>query len=132
MEDPASTHNFITHGFAKVLKMPSKPALLSLEVFQGTVEAEPTRTYLMSLTDMYGRDHLVQAIGIGSLMEAEKAPGMKVLISQFPQVDCQSIKAFRRTHGKVEVMLRMLSRSLHCRDGQESGKLRLNTRIFAP
>ena len=81
---------------------------------------------------MYGREHLIQALGMGSLMAAAKAPRTKVLISKFTQVNCQSIKAFDRPHGKVDVMLGMLSRSLHCRDGQESGKLRLNTRIFAP
>ena len=45
MGDPGSTHNFVTHSFAKVIKMTSEPGLLSLEVFQGTVEAEHTRNY---------------------------------------------------------------------------------------
>ena len=90
--------------------MLSEPASLSLEMLQGTVEAEHTRNYQMSLTYMYGRENLIQALGMWSLMEAAKAPRTKALISQFTKFNCQSIKAFDRPHGKVNVMLRMLSR----------------------
>ena len=37
-----------------------------------------------------------------------------------------------RPHGKVKVMRGMALRSVHCRDGFETGELRLKKRMFSP
>ena len=81
---------------------------------------------------MQDKEHVVQAISMESLMETAEAPGTRSLINQFSQVHRQSVKAFNRPYGKVDILLGMFSRLLHCRDGQKSGELQLNKSIFAP
>ena len=50
----------------------------------------------------------------------------------FPEVMADAAEAFCRPYGRVDIMLGMESRSLHCRDGYKVDNLRLNRSIFAP
>ena len=132
LEDPGATHNFITNKLAKWMKLPSKPTCLTKRVLGDKHKNEQTRIYSLSLADMYGKEHMIQAIGLDSLTEVESAPKAMKLKELFPQAGKEAGKAFNRPHGNVNVMLGMASRSLHCKDCLEAGDLRLNKPVFSP
>ena len=50
---------------------------------------------------------------------------VKLLRSMLPGANKDVKGEFYRLHGKVDVVLGMASRSLHCRDRYEAGDLRL-------
>ena len=68
LEYPGTTHNFIKNELAKWMKLPRKPLSLTLRVLGDKHKNKQTRTYSLSLVDMYDKDHMIQAIGFDSLM----------------------------------------------------------------
>ena len=73
LEDPGSNHNFVTHDLAKKLQLSSEitVAIISLVGRQGAVTQ--TKVYRMCLSDMQGRKHQVEAIGMDSLLAIYQA-----------------------------------------------------------
>ena len=51
---------------------------------------------------------------------------------QFTSTNQYGREAFRRPYGKVQLMLEMASKSLHCTICMEAGKLCLNKSVFYP
>ena len=121
LEDPGATNNFMTHKLAKKLWLPSKPLSLSIRVLEDRHRHKQTRVSMISQTYMQGRRHHIQAICMNSLTAVSRSPAVPELYKHFPETDQEPSKAFNRPHGKVQVMLGMPSRLLHCKDGQEAG-----------
>ena len=70
--------------------------------------------------------------GTDKILEIARAPHVKGLAKMFPSAGSMATKAFTRPHGTVEVKLGMVSRSVHCQDGMDTGELRLSRSIFYP
>ena len=93
---------------------------LTLMVLGDKHKNKQKRIYSLSLADLYGKEHMIQAIGLDSLTEVESAP--KVM----------KLKLVNRPQRKVNIMLGMASKSLHCKKGLKAGDLRLNKPVFSP
>ena len=132
MEDPGAMDNFITHTFAQGMNLPSKPLSLKLEVLRGRQIIQNKREYSLNLRNMYGARHNMKAVGLERIKEVEHALRVKLLRSIFPEAKEDVAEVFSRPHGKVDMVLGMKSRSLHCREKYDAGNLRLNRSVFAP
>ena len=81
---------------------------------------------------MYGGKHNIQAIGMSSLTGVSPAPEVQKLIKLFPGDEQSTIQAFNRALDKVQLMIWMTSRSLHCKNVLTAQELRLKKSIFYP
>ena len=62
----------------------------------------------------------------------EETREVKDIVNLFPGAVNKAKLAFNRPHSKNNVLIGMASRSLHCKDGLEVGKMRLNKSMFSP
>ena len=116
-EDPGATDNFIIHVLAQGMNLPRKTLSLKLKVMGGRQIIQDTREYSLNLRHMYGARHNMKAVGIEPITEVKYAPMVKLLRGRFPGAKEYVVGAFSRPHRKVDVVLGMASRSLHCRGG---------------
>ena len=86
----------------------------------------------MCLKNKHSYRHNIQGIGLDSLTKVDREMEVVKLIKLLTELGEEPEKAFSRPHGKVEGMLGMSSRSLHCKDGHEEGDLSRNKIIVAP
>ena len=132
LEDPGLTHNLITKEFADALILQGQAILLSLKVLGHRHKDRKSQFYVLSITDMYGKRHLIEALGVNSITEVERAPKVRDLVRIFLGAGKEQARLFKRTYGAVHLLLGMASRSLHSRDGRKAGNLRLNRTVFNP
>ena len=59
LEDPGLTHNLITKEFADALILQGQAILLSLKVLGHRHKDRKSQFYVLSITDMYGKRHLI-------------------------------------------------------------------------
>ena len=71
LEDPGLTQNLITHNFADALMLTSHAISLPLRVLGHRQEERMLQVYVLSLADMYGKGHLIQAVGVDMITEVE-------------------------------------------------------------
>ena len=95
-------------------------------------KCKSTKYYELCVLDNYGRTHTIQSAGEDKLIKVDYQPENQEPARQFPHASKAVIKAFNRPHGQVQLLIGMASRSLHCKDGHETGELRLNRNIFLP
>ena len=70
-------------------------------------------------------------IGIDSIITS-MVEGVKGLVRLYAEETHKAKQKFTRLLDFIDVLLRMASKSLHCKDGREAGELRLNKNIFSP
>ena len=88
---------------------------LTLMVLGEKHKNKQKRIYSLSLADLCGKEHMIQALGLDSLTKVESAP--KVM----------KLKLVNRPHRKVNIMLGMALKSLHWQKG--SGGRRPNAEL---
>ena len=81
---------------------------------------------------MQGKMHEVEAVGMDSLLTFTPAQEAKELAIQFQSADHNGKEGFNRPCKKVQLMLGMTSRSLHCTDSMEAGGLHMSRSGFYP
>ena len=68
------------HRIAEELGLPRKPLYLSIRVLEERHRHKQTKIYRMSLTDMQGRKHNIQATCMNVLTEVSQGPELQELI----------------------------------------------------
>ena len=75
-----------------------------------------TEAYRFNLMDPQGTKHEVHAVGM-DIAVVEEARELENLANLFPRAENKAKLAFSRPHGTVDVLIGIVSRSLHCKDG---------------
>ena len=132
LEDPGWTRNLITNELTETLMLPGQVILLLLKVLGHRHEERRLQDYVLSITDMYGKKHLIQAVGVNKITEVERAPKIRDLVRMFPGAGKEQARVFNRPYGTVHLLLGMASRSQYSRDGRKAGNLKLNRTVFYP
>ena len=79
MEDPGSLDNFIAHHLTRKLQLPSKAMVTSVKIVGKRRTIKRTSIYKVCLTDMQGRRHQIEAIGLDSLLAIAPASEVREL-----------------------------------------------------
>ena len=87
LDDPGSTNNFITHKFAEKFRLLSEAVFHSIKVIEDRHSHKRTRVYKLSLTDMQGRKHNMQALCMDSITDMLQASEVQELIKNYPEAE---------------------------------------------
>ena len=132
LEDPGLTHNLITQQLSRDLGQASEQITIKVKVPERQQKIHQTKAYRFDLTDAQGTKHEVRAVGMDSKAVVEETREVKDLVNLFPGAVNKAKLAFNRPHGTVNMLIGMATRSLHCKDGLEVGKIWLNKSVFSP
>ena len=67
MENPGSTHDFVTHDLTEKLQLPSETTVATISWVAGQGAVTQTKVYKMCLLYIQDTKHQVEAIGMDNL-----------------------------------------------------------------
>ena len=76
--------------------------------------------------------HEVRVVGMDIITEMEETRNVKKLVNLFTGAVNKSKLAFTRPHGAFNVLIKMVSKSLHYKYCLEAGEMRLNKSVSSP
>ena len=85
---------------------------LTLRVLKDREMNKNTKVTSQNLTNMYGNQYNIPARGLESMTEGDHVPEVAKLKSLFQELCEEEIKTFSRTHGKIDIILDISSRSV--------------------
>ena len=122
MIDSGSNTDYIRHDFAASLGLSGEQHQCKIKVIDSDYRTVETAKYQMTIVDRDNVEHQVTALGLESITTLPNDPDLTLLLSILGDVPAATLD---RSQGRVDVLIGLRNSTLHGRDANEWGNLRL-------